>query len=212
MINTKFMNKIKKILIFTLIAGFAFNTNAQDQGTVSETVTTTAIVITPITIDGANTMNFGTMSINGAGGTLALSTEGSLSPTGGVDAIGTGGVAGTVDVHGVIGSTFTMTVRETTMLRTGSLTNDIIGVNVMPLSAFTIKNNTVALSSGGTASGASIDATNNNKFTGASAVFASATIGADGDSAILIGATITLTTGQTVGTYAGAITVDVAYD
>ena len=101
---------------------------------------------------------------------------------------------------------------ETTMLRTGSLTNDIIGVNVMPLSAFTIKNNTVALSSGGTASGASIDATNNNKFTGASAVFASATIGADGDSAILIGATITLTTGQTVGTYAGAITVDVAYD
>jgi len=98
------------------------------------------------------------------------------------------------------------------MLRTGSLTNDIIGVNVMPLSAFTIKNNTVALSSGGTASGASIDATNNNKFTGASAVFASATIGADGDSAILIGATITLTTGQTVGTYAGAITVDVAYD
>ena len=212
MINTKFMNKINKILIFTLIAGFAFNTNAQDQGTVSETVTTTAIVITPITIDGANTMNFGTMSINGAGGTLALSTEGSLSPTGGVDAIGTGGLAGTVDVHGVIGSTFTMTVRETTMLRTGSLTNDIIGVNVMPLSAFTIKNNTVALSSGNTASGASIDASNNNKFTGASAVFASATIGVDGDSAILIGATITLTTGQTVGTYAGAITVDVAYD
>ena len=212
MINTKFMNKINKILIFTLIAGFAFNTNAQDQGTVSETVTTTAIVITPITIDGANTMNFGTMSINGAGGTLALSTEGSLSPTGGVDAIGTGGLAGTVDVHGVIGSTFTMTVRETTMLRTGSLTNDITGVNVMPLSAFTIKNNTVALSSGNTASGASIDASNNNKFTGASAVFASATIGVDGDSAILIGATITLTTGQTVGTYAGAITVDVAYD
>ena len=209
MINTKFMNKIKKILIFTLIAGFAFNTNAQDQGTVSQTVATTATVITPITISTPIGMNFGTMSVNGAVGTLALTTDGSLNPTGGVDVIGTNGIAGRVSVAGALSSKYTVTVRETIMLRVSSnnLLSEITGANVMPLSAITLDNNGDAATTSTTA--ASYTGTT---FTGATAVFASEDLSSAGVSLLKIGATISLATSQTVGVYTGQITVDVAYD
>ena len=208
MINTKFMNKIKKILIFTLIAGFAFNTNAQDQGTVSETVATTATVITPITISTPVAMNFGTMSVNALAGTLALSTDGSLTPTGGVDVIGTGGIAGGVSVEGKNSSNYTVTVRETIMLRIAGNTtiSEISGSNVMPLSAITLDNNTAGSTTTTTA------ASYNTTFTGATAVFAGEALSALGASALKIGATITLAAAQAVGVYTGEITVDVAYD
>ena len=210
MINTKFMNKINKILIFTLIAGFAFNTNAQDQGTVSQIVATTATVITPITISTPVTMNFGTMSVNALAGTLALSTDGSLSPTGGVDVIGAGGIAGEVSVGGKNSSNYTVTVRETIMLRIAGNTtiSEISGSNVMPLSAITLDNNTA----GSTTTTTTAASYNNATFTGATAVFAGEALSVSGASQLKIGATITLATAQAVGVYTGEITVDVAYD
>jgi hypothetical protein len=209
MINTKFMNKINKILIFTLIAGFAFNTNAQDQGTVSQIVATTATVITPITISTPVAMNFGTMSVNALAGTLALSTDGSLTPTGGVDVIGTGGIAGGVSVEGKNSSNYTVTVRETIMLRIAGNTtiSEISGSNVMPLSAITLDNNTAGSTTTTTAA-----SYNNTTFTGATAVFAGEDLSAAGVSLLKIGATITLAAAQAVGVYTGEITVDVAYD
>jgi hypothetical protein len=209
MINTKFMNKIKKILIFTLIAGFAFNTNAQDQGTVSQIVATTATVITPITISTPVAMNFGTMSVNALAGTLVLSTDGSLSPTGGVDVIGAGGIAGRVSVEGKNSSNYTVTVRETIMLRVSGnqILSEISGSNVMPLSAITLDNNTAGSTTTTTAA-----SYNNSTFTGATAVFAGEGLSAAGASQLKIGATITLAAAQAVGVYTGEITVDVAYD
>ena len=209
MINTKFMNKINKILIFTLIAGFAFNTNAQDQGTVSQIVATTATVITPITISTPVAMNFGTMSVNALAGTLVLSTDGSLSPTGGVDVIGAGGIAGRVSVEGKNSSNYTVTVRETIMLRVAGNTtiSEISGSNVMPLSAITLDNNTSGSTTTTTAA-----SYNNTTFTGATAVFAGEDLSAAGVSLLKIGATITLAAAQAVGVYTGEITVDVAYD
>ena len=209
MINTKFMNKINKILIFTLIAGFAFNTNAQDQGTVSQIVATTATVITPITISTPVAMNFGTMSVNALAGTLALSTDGSLSPTGGVDVIGAGGIAGEVSVGGKNSSNYTVTVRETIMLRIAGNTtiSEISGSNVMPLSAITLDNNTAGSTTTTTAA-----SYNNSTFTGATAVFAGEALSVSGASQLKIGATITLAAAQAVGVYTGEITVDVAYD
>ena len=209
MINTKFMNKINKILIFTLIAGFAFNTNAQDQGTVSQIVATTATVITPITISTPVAMNFGTMSVNALAGTLVLSTDGSLSPTGGVDVIGAGGIAGEVSVGGKNSSNYTVTVRETIMLRIAGNTtiSEISGSNVMPLSAITLDNNTAGSTTTTTAA-----SYNNATFTGATAVFAGEALSVSGASQLKIGATITLAAAQAVGVYTGEITVDVAYD
>jgi len=208
MINIKFMNKIKKILTFILIAGFAFNTlntNAQAQGSVSETVATAAEVITPITITTAVAMDFGTLSVNGdTGGTLTLATDNTRTATDGVDLIGNDGASGGVTVTGLAEASFTVTIRETVMLREDQTeTTSFSGANVMPLTAFTLLNNTtdvlVTTFTGSTSATAL-----------ASGIFQSTIL--TGTSVLKIGATIALTDEQNTGTYVGEIVVDVAYD
>jgi hypothetical protein len=149
------------------------------------------------------------MSVNALAGTLVLSTDGSLSPTGGVDVIGAGGIAGRVTVAGANSSKYTVTVRETIMLRvaSNSILSEITGANVMPLSAITLDNNTSGSTTTTTAA-----SYNNTTFTGATAVFAGEDLSAAGVSLLKIGATITLAAAQAVGVYTGEITVDVAYD
>ena len=209
------MNKIKKILTFTLIAGFAFNTlntSAQAIGAASATVTTTAKVITPLTIVKNTDMNFGTMAVNGSAGTLALSPTNGLLASGGVDIIVDQSVAASaLTVSGQKENAYTITIRETLMLRLASDISasgfSIIGDKVMPLSAFVLTNNGAAIVSSSFTAASGVSPT-----TTASAVFPSQSLDDDGDSALLIGATISLTLGQKVGTYTGAIVVDVAYD
>ena len=202
------MNKIKKILTFTLIAGFAFNTlntNAQAQGAVSETVATAAEVIIPITIGTGVDMNFGTLSVNGdAGGTLILATDNSRTATLGVDIIGANGISGGVTVEGLEDAAFTVTIRETVMLRKGGAEElSFNGVNVMPLTAFTLLNNSTSVTFASFTDSTSAIAL-------ASGTFSSTIL--TGTSVLKIGATIALTDNQTTGSYVGEIVVDVAYD
>ena len=207
MINTKFMNKIKKILIFTLIAGFAFNTNAQK---VSLGVATSATVIEPLTLGTVVAMNFGSMSVNGTAGTLILSTASGRTATDGVNFISsdTDVSFGGITVDGENDGVYTLTIKEKTMLRLdGDATGLITGDKVMPLSAFTLSNNGTAVSTSTAA------ATNvSNSFVGAKAIYASQALTDGGVGVIKIGATISLDGSQSVGDYAGELTIEVAYD
>ena len=207
MINTKFMNKIKKILIFTLIAGFAFNTNAQK---VSLGVATSATVIEPLTLGTVVAMNFGSMSVNGTAGTLILSTASGRTATDGVNFISsdTDVSFGGITVDGENDGVYTLTIKEKTMLRLdGDATGLITGDKVMPLSAFTLSNNGTAVSTSTAA------ATNvSNSFVGAQAIYASQALTDGGVGVIKIGATISLDGSQSVGDYAGELTIEVAYD
>ena len=207
MINTKFMNKIKKILIFTLIAGFAFNTNAQK---VSLGVATSATVIEPLTLGTVVAMNFGSMSVNGTAGTLILSTASGRTATDGVNFISsdTDVSFGGITVDGENDGVYTLTIKEKTMLRLdGDATGLITGDKVMPLSAFTLSNNGTAVSTSTAA------ATNvSNSFVGAQAIYASQALTDGGVGVIKIGATISLDASQSVGDYAGELTIEVAYD
>ena len=209
------MNKIKKVLIFTLIAGFAFNTlntNAQAaQGAVTATASTTAEIIAPITIVKTADASFGIMSVNNStGGTLSVSPTNTVATTGGVNAIGSGTTAGAFTVGGNQPNAYTLTIRETVMLRVaGDATTVITGAKVMPLSTFKITNNGGSVIDGTSQAPATGDGSND--FIGASAVFAGLSF-ASSESTILIGAKITLTSGQQVGIYTGQISVDVAYD
>ena len=207
MINTKFMNKIKKILIFTLIAGFAFNTNAQK---VSLGVATSATVIEPLTLGTVVAMNFGSMSVNGTAGTLILSTASGRTATDGVNFISsdTDVSFGGITVDGENDGVYTLTIKEKSMLRLdGDATGLITGDKVTPLSAFTLSNNGTAVSTSTAA------ATNvSNSFVGAQAIYASQALTDGGVGVIKIGATISLDGSQSVGDYAGELTIEVAYD
>lgn len=216
MINIKFMNKIKKVLIFTLIAGFAFNTNTQAQdGLVSSTAVTSATIIAPLTLDtNGSTMAFGTLSVNGTtGGTAILSTAGVVSGTDDVDVIGAGGSAVTAAITGEKDQSYSVTVSETTMLRLDTDSGEeITGTKVLPLSAFTLTQNTVSI-----AVGTEVDSSGTgNDIILASTEFIGKLTNVDGatlgTAALLIGATITLDAAQVPGTYVGEISVAVHYD
>ena len=211
------MNKIKKVLIFTLIAGFAFSTNTQAQdGLVSSTAATSATIIAPLTLNtNSSTMAFGTLSVNGTdGGTAILSTAGLVSGSGDVDVIGTGGSAVTAAITGEKNQSYSVTVSETTMLRLTETSpgEEITGTKVLPLSAFTLTQNTVSI-----AAGTEVDSSG----TGANIILASTefigkltneTDASLGTAALLIGGTITLTAAQVPGNYVGEISVAVHYD
>ena len=209
MINTKFMNKINKILIFTLIAGFAFNTNAQK---VSLGVATSATVIEPLTLGTVVAMNFGSMSVNGTAGTLILSTAGGRTATDGVNIITPGNATdvsfGGITVDGQNDAAYTLTIKETTMLRLdGNSETLVTGDKVLPLSAFTLSNNGTAVSTSTTSASFALDT-----FTGAKAVYANQALTNAGAGVLKIGATISLDADQSVGGYAGELTIEVAYE
>ena len=67
---------MKKITLFTAIVMIAFTTNAVAQSTATTTATTSARVITPITITKSVDMNFGNLVATVAGGAIVLPTSG----------------------------------------------------------------------------------------------------------------------------------------
>jgi ribosomal protein S9 len=182
--NTKFMNKIKKIFIFTVIASFAYNANAQIQ--VTSSMDATANIVAPILVSSTADMGFGKLSVTGVGSVIMSATDGGFTNDGAAQAIGTG-VPGQVVISGESGEAYQFTVTQTTPLTTGSLGTS---VSKMPMTDFTV---TVA---GGTEVSAA---------TAVTATLASAT------ETIKIGAKITTVAGQLTGAYAGAIAVVFEY-
>ncbi|MCX6222976.1 MAG: DUF4402 domain-containing protein [Bacteroidia bacterium] len=70
----------KLFILFIAVAGFSVGSYAQ----VSATATSTATIVTPITITKNVDMNFGNISVNGTAGTVILTPANSRSATGGV--------------------------------------------------------------------------------------------------------------------------------
>ena len=190
MINTKFMNKIKKILIFTLIAGFAFNTNGQN-ATATADIGATATIITPISVSGT-ALAFGKFATSGVG-TVVLATTGSLSSTLLAKNMQTTGTAGTITVLGEGAESFSLAISQNGTFNITGASGD---ANELTLSDFTssegTKNSTTSI---------------NGKD-----VFDDISIPNEGTITINIGATLTTTLTQNAGAYVGEITVLVSYE
>lgn len=76
------MKTITKILAAAFVLTLANNSYGQANATA--TASTTATIITPISITKTMDMNFGNVAVNGVSGTVVLSTADSRSRTGGV--------------------------------------------------------------------------------------------------------------------------------
>ena len=183
MINTKFMNKIKNVLIFTLILGFAFNTNGQN-ATATADIGATATIITPISVTGTD-LAFGSFATSGVG-TVVLATNNDLSSTLLAKHMQNSGTAGTITVEGEKDELFSLAISQK---GTFNIANAFGDANNLTLSDFT--------SSEGTPS---------------SGNFINITIPSLGSITIDIGATLTTTATQNAGAYVGEITVLVSYE
>tara|TARA_B110000046_G_scaffold185956_2_gene230761 strand:- start:1475 stop:2014 length:540 start_codon:yes stop_codon:yes gene_type:complete len=178
------MNKIKKLLIFTVVALFAYNANAQIQ--VTSSMDATASIVAPILVTSTADMGFGKLSVTGVGTVTMSAADGTFQSTGAIQTLGTG-VPGQVVISGESGEAYQFTVTQVTQLTTGSLGT---AVSKMPMTDFTV---TVA---GG------------SEVSAASAV--TATLAAASET-IKIGAKITTIAGQLTGAYEGAIAIVFEY-
>ncbi len=137
------MIKMKKIYLFTiLLAGFGSTAFAQ----VSSTATSTATIVTPISIAKTIDMNFGNVAVSATAGTVVLAPAGTRTPTGGVTLPVTAGTvtAASFTVTGTAGYTYAITLPTTAV----TLIN---GTFNMTAAAFTSTPTTTGtLSAGGT--------------------------------------------------------------
>jgi len=93
--------------------------------------TATATVIAPLTLAQTTPMNFGTVAVGAAGGTVVMTSAGARSVTGDANAIAAGaGTAGAYTITGQAAQAYTMTIAGGTLTDGG-------GANPMSLSAFT---------------------------------------------------------------------------
>ena len=185
MINTKFMNKIKNVLIFTLILGFAFNTNGQN-ATATADIGATATIITPISVTGTD-LAFGNFATSGVG-TVVLATDNSLSSTLLAKHMQDNGTAGTITVAGEKDELFSLAISQKGTFNIAGAFGD---ANNLTLSDFT--------SSAGT-------------LNAGTSTFEGITIPTGGSITVEIGATLTTTATQNAGAYVGEITVLVSYE
>jgi hypothetical protein len=176
------MNKLKKILILTLIAGFAYNGNAQ--GSVTASVAVSAEIIETITITNVVDMTFGDLT-NDAG-TVILTTANTITdPSSGTRGIGGTVASGGFTVGGGNNENFKLTISAT------DLVHGTDALKKMSISAIKVKQD--ALSDAAVGSGLSLT------LTGTSDDFK-------------IGASLTVGAAQLAGTYSGTMSVTVAYE
>lgn len=176
------MNKLKKILILTLIAGFAYNGNAQ--GSVTASVAVSAKIIATISIDGVINMSFGDLTNDG--GTVVLSTGGAITNDG-TRAVGGTIAAGAFTVNGASGEGFRLKITATALTNTTG-----VGAETMAISAIKVKQESgsdVAMVTDGLA--VTLDS-------------------ADED--FKIGASLTVASSQVAGVYTGTMSVVAAYE
>ena len=107
-------NTLKISAIFLLVAGLAFNGQAQTGDPVEETATATATIVTPLTLTNAGNLNFGNITATTAGGTVILAPGGERTESG-VQLPTTSGTvsAASFDVTGEANYAYTVTLPET---------------------------------------------------------------------------------------------------
>ena len=180
------MNKLKKLLVFTLILGFAYSVNAQL--TVTSTMAATATIVAPIAISSTAAMGFGNLSVTGVGTVVMTAADGSFTNGGLAQAIDGAGTPGQVIITGANNENFKFTVTQTTPLTSG--TSGVANAE-MQMTEFTAK-----VDSGEEASvGAGVSKLLNGTT-----------------STIKIGAKLTTVATQITGDYAGVISVVFQYE
>ena len=129
----------KLFILFIAVVGFGVSSYGQ----ASATATSTATIITPITLTKVNDMNFGNILVSGTLGTVVLTPASARSLTGGVSLASTGTVtAASFTVGGSGSNTYAIT------LPTGATTLTS-GANTMTCDTWTsIPSSTGVLSSG----------------------------------------------------------------
>lgn len=142
----------KLFILFVAVAGLSVSSYAQ----VNATATSTATVITPITITKTVDMNFGNLSVNGTAGTVILVPAGTRSATGGVTTPTTAGTvtAASFSIAGQANYTYSITLpgSATTLTHTNT-------VDTMTADTFTSSPTPTGTLSGGGAQTLTVGAT-----------------------------------------------------
>ncbi|MEX6690009.1 DUF4402 domain-containing protein [Danxiaibacter flavus] len=120
----------KEILLTLALAGFTIASNAQS----TASATSTATIVTPISITKNVDVSFGNIAVGASGGTVILATDGTRSTTGGVTLPTTTGTVTAADftVTGTDTYTFSITLPTTPVTLTRAS-----GTETMDATAFT---------------------------------------------------------------------------
>jgi hypothetical protein len=123
------MKNLTKYFALLLIV-VVFSTNMFAQATA--TASTTATIVTPIGISKTVDMNFGNIAVNASTGTVALSTSGTRTPTGGVTLPATAGTvtAASFNVTGAGTYTYTISLPGAPITLTGTTAGVTVGTFV----------------------------------------------------------------------------------
>lgn len=108
----------KILLIITLFALIGFKANAQ----ATAVATTSANIVTPITLTKNIDMNFGNVAVGNTGGTVILTTNNTRTPSGGVTLPVVNGTVSSAKftVTGFAGSTYAITLPTTVIISDGA--------------------------------------------------------------------------------------------
>lgn len=170
-------------LPLALAAVLSANPVAAQTTTPTTNVSTTATVVTPLTISSAGALGFGTFSAGSAAGTVVVSPTSVRSATGGVTLVATtGGTASAVTLAGTGGTAFTLNLPTSTINLTGPGT-------AMTLSSFTTSLTGTGL--GGSGVGGSIPSSGTLSFA--------------------VAATLNVNANQTPGSYSGTFPITITY-
>lgn len=184
------MNKLKKLLVFTLISGFVYSLNAQVN--VTSTMAASATIVAPIAISSTSAMGFGNLSVTGVGTVKMLAADGSFVNSGLAQAIDAAGTPGEIVITGANNENFKITVAQTTAL---TISGDSDATAKMEMSLFTAKVGVAGVE-------AAVPVT-----TGLSA-----SLDGSGDATVKIGATLSTIADQKNGIYAGEISIVFSYE
>jgi len=137
-----------KLFVFAIsLAGLTTSVNAQS----TATAITTATLITPISIEWASDMDFGTIASSGIEGTVTLANDGTVTVGGGVSVpeAGITTTAASFIVKGEGTSTFSITHPSTIDLTNGESTLTVTGITAAQGIAGTLVLGTSTINVGG---------------------------------------------------------------
>ena len=161
------MTKIEKIatVLFLILLGISVKSFSQ----VSATATTSATIVTPITISKTVDMNFGNVAVSATPGTVILAPAGTRTLTGGVTLPAVTGTvaAASFTINGLASYTFSITLPVAPLTISS-------GGNNMTVNAFTSNPSLPGTLSGGTAT-LKVGATLNVSANQAAGAYVSAT-------------------------------------